>query len=1138
MGKRRIKCIILLLLIMMFVCISPTVSATTVNVLDGQISVSDTGNKCTANGDGVQITVTASAGGLNFLGSTATNTITIQNLSGSKAEIGFNFSVVNQESCTFTSTGTTDGNRHTVVLENEGKVSITLKVKAGRGTTKTATLDLSGFAISKFSNEQVTVSVSSWDSSLGVATVNNGSSATVTSGETVTLKATPNGSTFWGWINAADNSVVSRQASYSYTVAETISLKAVFIGTNSPVWFSVGNTTAATTQNAYAGLDKDAVLGGEYDDAYTYYTVAPAYMYDNLTDALSKADSSGYKGVVPMNNGTISGDYTIPAGVTLLIPFDAAHTMYTTVPGFIYTDNKGVENLYRSLTLADGTNITVNGAISVSTNAHSADGAETAGYPCGDYSKLVMQAGSTITMNSGSALYAWGFITGDSNGSGTITVKNGATVYESFQMAGHRGGNQSTQMKNKVFPISQYYVHNVEVPMTMEYGSVGMCNTYINVSSALYKDTQVPLTFVKSSEALFNLTRGSVTKSYDGTKDRWTLEINGDVTVSPITLSFGNDGSINSKSYVLGINNNLTIEINSGTVTVGQDIAFQPGSELVVGANGKCILGQGVTVYVYDGDTWGNFCFNGGDVPFIPVPFSPTRTHNRTAADLVDAKIQVDGEVDTSNGYFYTTTGGANIFSTGSGVVKMNTCNDTTTYQLSQAASTYANIAATSAKLTNNNGDLVNTEAGTYKYSVDHGKWGLADASGDAHRVSSVVTTPPTCDSQGSENLTCNCGYSNSNELPTLEHEYDSVVTEPTCTTGGYTTHTCANCGNSYTSDEVGATGEHSFTDGVCACGTFKIYASSLRAGDTLDLFFYMMQSHLPDLDTTKEGYNYRAEITRYQAGSEDGKAEEPIPSSEWTTYGSDFYRFCYDGIFAKEMTDKLVITITKKVAEDTWVPASVSVTESVEGYAYRYLSTALKDVDPDSKDAKLRQTLVDMLQYGAACQTYFSHNTGNLANAQISEYIVDRAVAPENKYSGVSPFLGDSVTVENNLTYNVFLEASTEGKTVKVSYTDHYGTERELTRTVAYLFTDSAGTKYYGFSVPNLAIADGRVKITCQLMEGENVSATLNGSLENYCYRAINSAESSDALKVVGQMLMNFIDSAYRYFHYGESNT
>ncbi len=46
------------------------------------------------------------------------------------------------------------------------------------------------------------------------------------------------------------------------------------------------------------------------------------------------------------------------------------------------------------------------------------------------------------------------------------------------------------------------------------------------------------------------------------------------------------------------------------------------------------------------------------------------------------------------------------------------------------------------------------------------------------------------------------------------DHNYDSVVTAPTCTEQGYTTHTCTICGDSYVDSYVSATG-HSYGDWV-----------------------------------------------------------------------------------------------------------------------------------------------------------------------------------------------------------------------------------------------------------------------------------------------------------------------------------
>ena len=47
------------------------------------------------------------------------------------------------------------------------------------------------------------------------------------------------------------------------------------------------------------------------------------------------------------------------------------------------------------------------------------------------------------------------------------------------------------------------------------------------------------------------------------------------------------------------------------------------------------------------------------------------------------------------------------------------------------------------------------------------------------------------------------------------EHQYEAVVTAPTCTEGGYTTYTCE-CGESYIADETEALG-HDFVNGECS---------------------------------------------------------------------------------------------------------------------------------------------------------------------------------------------------------------------------------------------------------------------------------------------------------------------------------
>ncbi len=73
-----------------------------------------------------------------------------------------------------------------------------------------------------------------------------------------------------------------------------------------------------------------------------------------------------------------------------------------------------------------------------------------------------------------------------------------------------------------------------------------------------------------------------------------------------------------------------------------------------------------------------------------------------------------------------------------------------------------------------------------------------------AHVYTSVVTAP-TCTAKGYTTHTCTCGDSYVDTyVDEIAHTYTSVVTAPTCTEQGFTTHTCT-CGDSYVDTYVDA---------------------------------------------------------------------------------------------------------------------------------------------------------------------------------------------------------------------------------------------------------------------------------------------------------------------------------------------
>ena len=93
-----------------------------------------------------------------------------------------------------------------------------------------------------------------------------------------------------------------------------------------------------------------------------------------------------------------------------------------------------------------------------------------------------------------------------------------------------------------------------------------------------------------------------------------------------------------------------------------------------------------------------------------------------------------------------------------------------------------------------------------------------ATANGHVHGEAAIENNvAPDCVNAGSYDTVVYCTVCNAEvsrettAVDALGHEYDSVVTPATCTTAGYTTHTCSVCDDSYVDGNVDALG-HKFT--------------------------------------------------------------------------------------------------------------------------------------------------------------------------------------------------------------------------------------------------------------------------------------------------------------------------------------
>ena len=613
------------------------------------------------------------------------STLTITNKKDTKATLSFDYAVVVSDGTILVNYTTVTANgRFSIELE-AGK---TVEVEITSGSPNADTM-ITMTNVKLVSN--VTATTTFLPAENGSYTVDGKKvtekfSKTQSSTQAYALVATPaSGYKFYGWYSVTEDKLLSTDSQTSLNIDADKTIIAKFISSTTPTFDVDGKS------------------------------------FIDLEKAVDYARKSGKKLVTLVEDGSISGNYTIPSGITLLIPFDEAKTCYTATP--VATTVESAAKPFRTLTMAEGSSVTLasGAAISVGGQYYAAGGGKQ-GKIVGPYGFIKMESGSAITVQSGANLYAWGFI----SGSGSVTVKSGGSVYEWYQVLDFRGGSASSAMGNKVFPFNQYAVQNVEVPLTLH---AGASETVYTAVYAIRKINPTSIPFI-GENGMFKLVSGSLTKAYDGSTDRVIYTVNGTAEVNSLNLKLAGM-SVNSSSYVLPLTNNMTINLTSGSkLTVNQTAALLPGVQASIAKGAELVVPSGKSIYIYDVDEWGSYCSGGGDEHFVPVVYAPGRTGKR--APLADAKVDVNGKL-TAIGGIYTTASGADICSsegTGQYVRHGAPGTETTTYQYTQSGSDVKahEIPITPARLHNADGSYADTKDAqsdtTFYYS--NGVWGTA----------------------------------------------------------------------------------------------------------------------------------------------------------------------------------------------------------------------------------------------------------------------------------------------------------------------------------------------------------------------------------------------------------------------------
>ena len=564
-----------------------------------------------------------------------TASLTIRYNGNSKATLSFDYELsLGSGSCSIDNTNvTSDGS---VKKELDQNNSINISITSGSGASNTTKIFLKNFNKA----EEVTVTFNlltpengnySYSDSVNNVNVINDTAITTSGNEYFTLRATPNdGYEFYAWY--FNDKIQSTENPYKGTFTENANIYPKFIIKDSAV-FKNNNS-----------------------------------LFFNLDDALTSAENSSDKTIVLVKSGNIQGGesveqkkvYTISSGITLLIPNDSSYSMYKSEANYIsYTK----PTLYSKLVIGAYTNILCqsNASIYVASSGTYTMGSN--GSPSGPYGLISFNDDtSTITLESESYLYAYGYISGN----GTIIAKSGSHIKEFFQFTDWRGGQVSlllatgskigigfTPNRQKVFLFSQYYIQNIECNLIFNYGSIETIMTSADVMSVRTAEADFITTSGSSSSGMFKLKSNSMLeRKYIGESDRieYTLS-SGSADLSSIVIDPGVE--IDSNDYVLPINSNITITIKTGTtMNINQDIAMLPGSKLTIEEGATVNIANGVSIYCYDATTWNGSGFINGGQNVVPIRYTVANgTEVKRGNDsLNNSLIDINGTINIANG--------------------------------------------------------------------------------------------------------------------------------------------------------------------------------------------------------------------------------------------------------------------------------------------------------------------------------------------------------------------------------------------------------------------------------------------------------------------------------------------------------
>lgn len=468
---------------------------------------------------------------------------------------------------------------------------------------------------------------------------------------TLTPGTAPTGYTFIGWHNVTDNVYDYTNSTYTVKMTKDYEVTPIYVPAMTITTGGANGYGSATYQ--YKSLSSQMVTS---NGQYVARNAECSKFYTDLNAAFSDTNT-----VFLLAGDKIEGDLTIPKGKTLVIPDRLADPGPGASQPEQVTTSTGISS-YCKVTLngnltVDG-KLVVNGMQSSTANGRAAGGI---GY-------LSLSDSAAITVSNGGELCGYGQIRG-----GSITAENSSTVRELMEISDRRAALVMKEIDDKkssmrVFPFSNFSIKTIESPVTYAYGAK-LYAQYSVMLEGNNQSTGAVLIFGPSG-ALFNLTQGSMTKSFDLAKDKTVYRLNEGGKMSTgsfqLDVKFGVSGygsttiTIKSQEYWMPLNAGFDLR-TAGDMTVNSDFKFLPGASLSVEKGGTCTVASSAKLLFYrlnDYDTRGigNGTYQKGySTKVYPVNATnlPGGGYTHPKLDTVgSARLNVDGEMIVNGGLY------------------------------------------------------------------------------------------------------------------------------------------------------------------------------------------------------------------------------------------------------------------------------------------------------------------------------------------------------------------------------------------------------------------------------------------------------------------------------------------------------